>query len=77
MIHFNSLFQALICLGQLKRKTGVKETGDETSRLDFRRLPGPVFDFPEQRLVIEPTRRGPRMKGVCSFISFFFILTDQ
>ena len=24
-------------------------------RLDFRRLPGPVFDhFPEQRLVIEP-----------------------
>ena len=26
------------------------------TRLDFRRLPGPVFDhFPEQRLVIEPT----------------------
>ena len=26
------------------------------SRLDFRRLPGPVFDhFPEQRLVIEPS----------------------
>ena len=27
-------------------------------RLDFRRLPGPVFDphFPEQRLVIEPIR---------------------
>ena len=27
------------------------------SRLDFRRLPGPVFD-PEQRLLIEPKRVG-------------------
>ena len=28
-----------------------------SGRLDFRRLPGPVFDPPEQRLVIEPTSR--------------------
>ena len=38
-------------------------TSDDTSRLDFRRPPGPVCDpprgahFPEQRLVIEPTTR--------------------
>ena len=30
-------------------------------RLDFRRLPSPVFDhFPEQRLVIEPKKKGKK-----------------
>ena len=37
-------------------KTVKKNSSNKINRLDFRRLPGPVFDFPEQRLVIEPTK---------------------
>ena len=48
------------------------------SRLDFRRLPGPVFDpprwvwahFPEQRLVIEPTFQGEE-KHLSGFVQIF------
>ena len=55
--------------GMAKSRWSLDMTGyqpTDLSRLDFRRLPGPVFDppsfggwvrahFPEQRLVIEPT----------------------
>ena len=68
-------------IGKFRAKTRSFSLGEDNQdqpigRLDFRRLPGPVFDlwahFPEQRLVIEPNPLGDYIR----LKPFLFVFAD-